>query len=113
MALGWFLRAMLSQIVDPINDSTSKYPHPRNVEAANCSKTEKPDLITIPKKSNSLSCEGFQMPLHYPRYKKEDYEKMEEWRIDQLLRDYGLVVNGSLEEKRDFAMGAFLWPDQM
>ncbi|KAG8365146.1 hypothetical protein BUALT_Bualt18G0074000 [Buddleja alternifolia] len=56
---------------------------------------------------------GFQMPLHYPRYTKSDYEKMEEWKVDMLLREYGLVdFTGSLDEKRTFAMGAFLWPDQ-
>ncbi|KAJ0081938.1 hypothetical protein Patl1_09669 [Pistacia atlantica] len=26
--------------------------------------------------SNSSSSSGFQMPLHYPRYSKADYEKM-------------------------------------
>ncbi|KAL4368246.1 hypothetical protein GQ457_05G031260 [Hibiscus cannabinus] len=30
---------------------------------------------------------GFQMPLHYPRYTKADYEKMEEWKVDVLLRE--------------------------
>ncbi|XP_058209802.1 uncharacterized protein LOC131322486 [Rhododendron vialii] len=57
--------------------------------------------------------EGFQMPLHYPRYKREDYEKMEELKIDLLLREYGIGFKGSLEEKRNFAIGAFLWPDQL
>jgi hypothetical protein len=28
-----------------------------------------------------FSC-SFQMPLHYPRYKKADYEAMPEWRVD-------------------------------
>ncbi|KAL3508383.1 hypothetical protein ACH5RR_027784 [Cinchona calisaya] len=60
---------------------------------------------------NELST--FQMPLHYPRYKKEDYQKMEEWKVDLLLKEYGLNFGGSLEEKRKFAMGAFLWPDQL
>ncbi|KAJ8759203.1 hypothetical protein K2173_004641 [Erythroxylum novogranatense] len=56
---------------------------------------------------------GFQMPLHYPRYTKDDYQKMEEWKVDMLLREYGIVsFKGNLEEKRKFAMGAFLWPDQ-
>ncbi|KAF0932058.1 hypothetical protein E2562_007861 [Oryza meyeriana var. granulata] len=55
---------------------------------------------------------GFQMPLHYPRYKKADYEAMPEWRVDCLLREYGLPVAGDVEDKRRFAMGAFLWPDQ-
>jgi len=60
---------------------------------------------------NSSSYE-FQMPLHYPRYTKVDYEKMEEWKVELLLKEYGLSFKGSLDEKRSFAMGAFLWPDQ-
>ena len=56
---------------------------------------------------------GFQMPLHYPRYKEEDYESMEDWRLDMLLKEYGLSFMGALDEKRAFAMGIFLWPDQM
>ncbi|PHT43999.1 hypothetical protein CQW23_18024 [Capsicum baccatum] len=56
---------------------------------------------------------GFRMPLHYPRYKKDDYENMEEWKIDELLREYGLSFHGSVDDKRRFAMGAFLWPDQL
>ena len=55
---------------------------------------------------------GFRMPLHYPRYKKADYESMPEWRVDCLLREYGLPVAGDLRAKRECAMGAFLWPDQ-
>ncbi|XP_059629466.1 uncharacterized protein LOC132271951 [Cornus florida] len=56
---------------------------------------------------------GFQMPLHYPRYRKGDYEKMEEWKVDMLLKEYGLSFKGTLDEKRTYAMGAFLWPDQL
>ncbi|GKV15162.1 hypothetical protein SLEP1_g25964 [Rubroshorea leprosula] len=55
---------------------------------------------------------SFQMPLHYPRYTKADYEKMEEWKLDLLLTQYGLTYSGTLDEKRAFAMGAFLWPNQ-
>ncbi|KAF8642643.1 hypothetical protein HU200_067325 [Digitaria exilis] len=55
---------------------------------------------------------GFRMPLHYPRYRKADYEAMPEWRVDCLLREYDLPVAGDLGAKREFAMGAFLWPDQ-
>jgi hypothetical protein len=55
---------------------------------------------------------GFQMPLHYPRYKKTDYEKMEEWKVELLLKQYGLSFDGTLDEKRAYAMGAFLWPNQ-
>ncbi|KAK7331134.1 hypothetical protein VNO77_25349 [Canavalia gladiata] len=65
-------------------------------------------------KGSSLQCpsSGFQMPLHYPRYTKQDYQIMEEWKVDLLLKQYGLSFKGTLDEKRAFAMGAFLWPDQ-
>ena len=53
----------------------------------------------------------FQMPLHYPRYTKKDYENMPEWQLDRLLEAYGLPIFGDLNYKRSFAMGAFLWPD--
>ena len=62
--------------------------------------------------SSSCGGAGFRMPLHYPRYKKADYEAMPEWRVDCLLREYGLPVAGDLRAKREFAMGAFLWPNQ-
>ncbi|PIA49097.1 hypothetical protein AQUCO_01300150v1 [Aquilegia coerulea] len=55
----------------------------------------------------------FKMPLHYPRYKKEDYETMPEWQLDCLLKQYGLPVMGDVADKRSFAMGAFLWPSQI
>ncbi|KAL5223617.1 hypothetical protein ABZP36_010256 [Zizania latifolia] len=62
----------------------------------------------------AFCCGGgfFQLPLHYPRYKKADYEAMPEWRVDCLLREYGLPAAGDVDDKRRFAMGAFLWPDQ-
>jgi hypothetical protein len=55
-------------------------------------------------------CGHFQMPLHYPRYNKRDYETMPEWKLDCLLKEYGLPITGDVEAKRKFAMGAFLWP---
>ncbi|KAF6134483.1 hypothetical protein GIB67_034897 [Kingdonia uniflora] len=55
-------------------------------------------------------CGDFQMPLHYPRYTKADYENMPEWKLDCLLRQYGLPIIGDLEQKKKFSMGAFLWP---
>ncbi|KAG5054665.1 hypothetical protein AAZX31_03G084300 [Glycine max] len=54
-------------------------------------------------------CRHFQMPLHYPRYTQADYEAMPEWRLDCLLKEYGLPIFGDVENKRNFAMGAFLW----
>ncbi|KAJ4711945.1 Cytoplasmic tRNA 2-thiolation protein 1 [Melia azedarach] len=52
---------------------------------------------------------NFQMPLHYPRYMKRDYETMPEWKVDCLLKEYGLPLIGDVNQKRKFAMGAFLW----
>ncbi|KAF7849444.1 hypothetical protein BT93_L0790 [Corymbia citriodora subsp. variegata] len=62
------------------------------------------------KSTNNQS--SFQMPLHYPRYQKKDYENMPEWKLDRLLSEYGLPVSGDVDQKRKFAMGAFLWPSQ-
>lgn len=53
----------------------------------------------------------FQMPLNYPRYNRDDYETMPEWKLDCLLTEYGLPVTGNLAQKRSFAVGAFLWPN--
>ncbi|KAL8498576.1 hypothetical protein ACS0TY_021782 [Phlomoides rotata] len=63
--------------------------------------------------STKAACHEFQMPLHYPRYTKTDYEKMPEWQLDRLLTQYGLPLAGDLHRKREFAMGAFLWPHQL
>ncbi|KAG8661894.1 hypothetical protein MANES_01G045560v8 [Manihot esculenta] len=57
-------------------------------------------------------CSYFQMPLHYPRFKKRDYETMPEWKLECLLTEYGLPVVGDVDQKRKFAMGAFLWPSE-
>ncbi|KZV53186.1 hypothetical protein F511_27552 [Dorcoceras hygrometricum] len=54
----------------------------------------------------------FQMPLHYPKYSKSDYETMPEWKLDRLLDEYSLPKRGDVNQKKRFAMGAFLWPDQ-
>lgn len=51
----------------------------------------------------------FQMPLHYPKYTAEDYKSMPEWKLDCLLLEYGLPVVGTGDQRRKFAMGAFLW----
>ncbi|KAF7816396.1 S-adenosyl-L-methionine-dependent methyltransferase [Senna tora] len=52
----------------------------------------------------------FQMPLHYPRYTQKDYEDMPEWKLDGLLKEYGLPTHGDLAYKRELAMGTFIWP---
>ncbi|ONK79132.1 uncharacterized protein A4U43_C01F3260 [Asparagus officinalis] len=51
----------------------------------------------------------FQMPLHYPRYTRAQYEAMPEWELDCLLKTYGLTVAGGVDEKRSYAIGAFIW----
>ncbi|CAF1698918.1 unnamed protein product [Brassica oleracea var. botrytis] len=56
---------------------------------------------------------GFQVPLHYPKYSKSDYEAMDDLSLDLLLKQYGISFEGSLEDKRVFAMESFLWPDQL
>ncbi|CAH8323584.1 unnamed protein product [Eruca vesicaria subsp. sativa] len=56
---------------------------------------------------------GFQVPLHYPKYSKSDYEAMDDLTLDLLLTQYGISFEGSLEDKRVFAMESFLWPDQL
>ena len=50
------------------------------------------------------------MSLHYPKYTKRDYEKMEEGKLNLLLKQYGLCFDGTLKGKRAFAIGMFLWP---
>ena len=85
------------------------YGHQENIEMIKEAK-EKTEVISLCKEEYP---DGFQLPLHYPSYNKADYEKMEEWRLDMLLKEYGLIVKGTLEEKRKFAMGTFLWPDQI
>ncbi|KAL6349006.1 hypothetical protein AAG906_033662 [Vitis piasezkii] len=71
----------------------------------------KPNGHQVSGSGNDKGC-YFQMPLHYPRYRKTDYETMPEWKLDCLLTQYGLPVTGDLTQKRKFAMGAFLWPSQ-
>ncbi|KAI4340905.1 hypothetical protein MLD38_025699 [Melastoma candidum] len=67
----------------------------------------------VPRKEGAAgSCGSFQMPLHYPLYSREDYESMPEWQLDCILKEYGLVhasPDATVEQKRRFAMGAFLW----
>ncbi|KAL9684825.1 hypothetical protein QQ045_022266 [Rhodiola kirilowii] len=53
------------------------------------------------------------MPLHYPCFKKEDYEKMDEMRLKLLLGEYGLKFEGSLDQLREYAIETCLWPDQL
>ncbi|KAG9448393.1 hypothetical protein H6P81_014521 [Aristolochia fimbriata] len=65
-------------------------------------------VVVVKERCSGDGC--FQMPLHYPRYTKADYETMPEWKLDSLLREYGLPVMGDAAQKRMFAMGAFLWP---
>jgi hypothetical protein len=38
---------------------------------------------------------------------------MPEWKLDNLFHEYGLPIRGDVAFKRSYAMGAFLWPDQL
>lgn len=109
MALQWFLRATSTQIVAHPTNECPKEDKVNKVKMLSCLDEDRERSVNG---KNQCLSSGFQMPLHYPRYKKEDYEKMEDWRLDLLLREYGLSFDGSLEEKRAYAMGAFLWPSQ-
>lgn len=72
---------------------------------------EKRELQQQNKQAAAGGCghQHFQMPLHYPRYRREDYEGMPEWQLDRLLSEYGLPVAGTVHQKRTFAIGTFLW----
>ncbi|KAJ4833256.1 hypothetical protein Tsubulata_005090, partial [Turnera subulata] len=59
--------------------------------------------------TKKLGGSEFQMPLHYPKYTKKEYEAMPEWKLYNLLVEYGLPTTGGLAEKREAAMGTFLW----
>ncbi|KAJ3673615.1 hypothetical protein LUZ60_005607 [Juncus effusus] len=74
---------------------------------------EKENQTNSAKTTRLKNYKEFQRPLHYPRYKKEEYDKMEEQRLNQLLKDYGLPFDGSIEEKRAYAIGAFLFPSKI
>ncbi|XP_052208042.1 uncharacterized protein LOC127811887 [Diospyros lotus] len=119
MALNWLLHAACTIVLGHSADMNT----PQDKSIRTCL-TGKSTQENISKSSESAewmasqmeSCREecsveFQMPLHYPRFAREDYEKMEEWRVDMLLREYGISFSGTLEEKRQFAMGAFLWPE--
>ncbi|CAH2069815.1 unnamed protein product [Thlaspi arvense] len=56
---------------------------------------------------------GFQVPLHYPKFSKSDYEAMDDLSLDLLLKQYGISFEGSLDDKRVFAIESFLWPRQL
>ncbi|KAJ9180822.1 hypothetical protein P3X46_009024 [Hevea brasiliensis] len=107
MALRWLLHSACHVVGYPNKDSTNMQ------QGSHIVGYPSKQVDRVIKSSKPISSSGgFQMPLHYPRYSKGDYEKMEEWRLDFLLREYGLNFKGTLEEKRSFAMGAFLWPGQ-
>ncbi|AES64523.1 hypothetical protein MtrunA17_Chr2g0290371 [Medicago truncatula] len=105
LIIRWLLHSACNILGYPREDKIEGYPN---------GEVKKKCLNNLKEVSdeNSSSSYEFQMPLHYPRYTKVDYEKMEEWKVELLLKEYGLSFKGSLDEKRSFAMGAFLWPDQ-
>ena len=110
MALKGLLSFSFTQVLGPTqNVGMREGSEKRMIEESK----EKASSIVSICKDQDFPSGGFQLPLHYPRYNKADYEKMEEWRLDMLLKEYGLSVKGSLEEKRVFAIGFFLWPNQL
>ncbi|KAI3434169.1 uncharacterized protein J3R85_006814 [Psidium guajava] len=114
MALKWLLYSACQVLGYPDHDARGVNRHSSVMSGMTSASWDaaKSLVKTSGVKEATPSSPGFQMPLHYPRYKKVDYENMEEWRLDMLLRQYGLSFNGNLDEKRAYAMGAFLWPGQ-
>ncbi|XVF75186.1 hypothetical protein PTKIN_Ptkin13bG0167200 [Pterospermum kingtungense] len=116
MALRWFLHSACHVLGYPKDPNNLQYCQNEKQYGSKVIETSKTisngNLRSQTAEVHLSSSSGFQMPLHYPRYTKADYEKMEEWKVDLLLREYGLSFKGNLDEKREFAMGAFLWPDQ-
>ncbi|KAK9089880.1 hypothetical protein Scep_028962 [Stephania cephalantha] len=109
MALNWLVHTVCAASFGYASNDV-KLRHESGLSYVDGSSNKKDDV-----NNGGIKCVSseFQMPLHYPRYKKGDYENMEEWRLDNLLSQYGLTCEGSLDEKRSYAMGAFLWPDQL
>ncbi|EEF39616.1 uncharacterized protein LOC8286850 [Ricinus communis] len=112
-ALKWFLSSAFTQVFGHMDTGTITTVQRNEVTA--CPNNQ--ECVSNLKEARMMKKEdypgGFQVPLHYPRYSKADYEKMEDWRLDMLLNEYGLCFKGTLDEKRAFAMGSFLWPDQL
>ncbi|EOA22369.1 hypothetical protein CARUB_v10003000mg [Capsella rubella] len=71
---------------------------------------QSPLLIRKSQPQQPLPPASSEMPLLYPCYKREDYEKMSEEKIDMLLATYGIMtVPGDLAYKREFAFKTFGW----
>ncbi|CAH8381808.1 unnamed protein product [Eruca vesicaria subsp. sativa] len=100
MEMKWLLTSTFTQMFGYSNQIN---------QASNCLSTQ--NKIKMLKKEEFPS--GFQVPLHYPKYSKSDYEAMDDLSLDLLLKQYGISFEGSLEAKRVFAMESFLWPDQL
>lgn len=102
MALNWLLHSAYNIVLGNPHVQTTQEEVAKSMRLSYGNNKEGPDAS------------NFQMPLHYPRYDKTDYLKMEEWRVDLLLQQYGLNFEAkNIDDKRAFAMGAFLWPDQI
>ncbi|KAI4355194.1 hypothetical protein L6164_003988 [Bauhinia variegata] len=56
------------------------------------------ESVTLPSANSKHGYGHFQMPLHYPRYTQADYEKMPEWKLDCLLKEYGLPIIGDIHQ---------------
>ncbi|WCJ33069.1 hypothetical protein M5689_014453 [Euphorbia peplus] len=115
MALKWLLSSSFTQVLGSVDtvalQKTSDTIACTNVEGQMLKDGKGGGVIEIIKKEDYPN--GFQVPLHYPKYSKADYENMEEWRLDLLLHQYGLCFKGTLVDKKAFAIGAFLWPAQI
>ncbi|OMO76977.1 hypothetical protein CCACVL1_15270 [Corchorus capsularis] len=86
LPLRWIVHSACHVLGYPIKDQMGSAESKMKMGGSSAEKNNKSSVSV----SVSVSESGFQMPLHYPRYRKADYEKMEEWKVDMLLREYGL-----------------------
>lgn len=112
-SLKWFINYAFTQVLGLVDNGSMQCNHisASSDEGQTQSKDSKEEGIAQIIVSKEDSANGFEMPLHYPRYTKEDYEKMENWKLDMVLKEYGLTVKGALDAKRSFAIGTFVWPN--
>ncbi|KAL0000583.1 hypothetical protein SO802_014364 [Lithocarpus litseifolius] len=112
-SLKWFISYAFTQVLGLEDNGSMQCNHisASSDKGQTQSKDSKEEGIAQIIVSKENSANGFEMPLHYPRYTKEDYEKMEDWKLDMVLKEYGLAVKGALDAKRSFAIGTFVWPN--
>ncbi|XAR67377.1 hypothetical protein NMG60_11002109 [Bertholletia excelsa] len=84
--MGWLLNSVHGLVFNPPSSKNTESPNEKQAQEAH----------TGPEGDRM-----FRMPLHYPRYRKEDYERMEGWKVDMLLQEYGLGSRAPWKKRGD------------